>query len=216
MILIIEDDPAIVNLLTCQLQYAGFLCDSASDGLEGEKKVKENRYDLVILDLMLPEIDGFTLLEQIKKREIPVIIISALDQVGDRIKGLESGADDYLCKPFESVELVARIKCVLRRWEKIQPVLEIDGFTIHFEQKKVFRGAEEVPLTPKEYDLLECLAENQGIIFSRRRLLDRIWGYNEIVDSRTVDMHITRLRAKLETKTIQTVYKRGYRMEIAP
>lgn len=215
MILIIEDDPAITNLLSCQLNYAGFDCKTASDGEAALSLLESHSFDLIILDLMLPKIDGFTLLNTIRIKETPVIIISARDQVGDRIKGLDMGADDYLCKPFESIELIARIKAVLRRRGTIQPDLVIEGFRILFDQKKVMLGPSEVPLSPKEYDLLECLAENPGIIFSRRKLLDKVWGYSSVVDSRTVDMHITRLRAKLNTSAIQTVYKRGYRLAVS-
>ena len=216
MILIIEDEKTVSDLLKYHLEYAGMEVETVFDGLSGIEVVKRRGYELVLLDLMLPGADGYEVLEVINRKNIPVIIVSAMDGTTDRVKGLDLGADDYICKPFEGLELLARIRAVLRRRSPLKTNIKFDTFEINFHEKRVFTESGEAELTPREFDLLEFLADHPGMIMSRDLILDKVWGIDSVIDTRTVDIHINKLRSKLQTEVIKTVYKRGYRLEWLP
>ena len=211
--LILEDKEPIRELVKSNLSLAGCQTLEPSDGEEGLQLVNNEKIDLIILDLMLPQYDGFDLLPAIVKKDIPTIILTAKDRLQDKIKGLEMGADDYITKPFEAVELLARIKSVLRRTGKEKSKVVIGDVEIYLEQRKVLKNGKEVELTYKEFDLLRILIENKGCALSRERLLELVWGYDFEGNTRTVDMHIQRIRSKLGIKKIKTIYKVGYRLE---
>jgi len=212
-ILIIEDEEPIRVLIKLNLSMAGYETLEAADGKEGLQHIKNEEIDLVLLDIMLPKLDGYELLPSIVKKDIPVILLTAKDGLKDKVKGLNMGADDYVTKPFEAIELLARIKAVLRRSGKETLQICFDDIKILLDQHKVLKGEQEVELTFKEFDLLRLLAENKGMAMSRERLLQLVWDYEYEGNTRTVDMHIQRLRNKLETDKIKTVYKVGYRLE---
>ncbi|SMB90688.1 DNA-binding response regulator, OmpR family, contains REC and winged-helix (wHTH) domain [Desulfonispora thiosulfatigenes DSM 11270] len=212
-ILIIEDEDPIRELIKLNLQVAGYETLEASDGSEGLEKFKTEKVDLVLLDIMLPKVDGYEILPQIIKKSIPVILLTAKDGLQDKVKGLDMGADDYVTKPFEAMELLARIKAVLRRSAKDEIKIKFDDIEIYLDQHKVVKEGEEIELTFKEFDLLRLLAQNKGMVMSRDRLLQLVWDYEYEGNTRTVDMHIQRLRNKLGTDKIKTVYKVGYRLE---
>jgi DNA-binding response OmpR family regulator len=216
-ILIIEDEEPIAELIRQNVLLGGFDVVIASDGKTGLDIIQNHKADLVVLDLMLPEIDGYQLLPHIINNNIPVIVLTARDSLMDKVKGLNLGADDFMTKPFEGVELLARIRSILRRSKKYSlenTKAEFDDITILFEQRKVLKGGIEVSLTPKEFDLLRIIYENRGIALSREKLLNIVWEYDFEGNTRTVDMHIQKLREKLQTQRISTVYKIGYRMEL--
>jgi len=170
-------------------------------------------FDLIIMDVMLPHIDGFTLMQYVKG--IPVIFLTAKSQLEDKITGLTSGAWDYLTKPFEMLELIARINLVLQKTQKESKGIWLNDVYVNLEARTVSRGEEEIELAKQEFDLLEILIRNRNIALSREKLLDLAWGYDYMGDTRTVDVHITKLRKKLNLEQyIKTVYKTGYRLEI--
>jgi two-component system, OmpR family, alkaline phosphatase synthesis response regulator PhoP len=213
-ILIIEDEEPIRELLKLNLQMVGYKTIEAEDGEEGLKLIKEGQLDLIVLDIMLPKIDGYKLLPYILERNIPVILLTAKSSLKDKVMGLNLGADDYMTKPFEGMELIARVKALLRRAVKEEKVKGFENIELCLEQRKVFKAGEEVELTPKEFELLNILVDNKGIALSREKLLELVWDYDYEGNTRTVDMHIQRLRMKLKTDKIATVYKMGYRLEI--
>lgn len=223
-VLIIEDDRAIAELEKDYLEMSGYQCEIAASGNLGLKKSLEGGYDLIILDLMLPEIDGLEILKKIREStEIPVIIISAKGEDIDKVRGLGLGADDYMVKPFSPSELVARVKARVSRYQKL---IAVDNFsnensTINFGDlaidkgsRRVFVSGEERTLANKEFDLLLFLAENPNRVFSKDLLFDRIWGLDALGDISTVTVHIRRIREKIESepqKYIETVWGVGYR-----
>jgi DNA-binding response OmpR family regulator len=213
-ILIVEDEEAINRLIKQNLRLAGHDCTQVFDGLEAKKVLEEeNTFDLIIMDVMLPYIDGFTLMQYVK--EIPVIFLTAKSQLEDKITGLTSGAWDYLTKPFEMLELIARINLVLEKTQKDSKGIMINDIYVNLEARTVSRDGEEIELAKQEFDLLEILIRNRNIALSREKLLDLAWGYDYMGDTRTVDVHITKLRKKLNLEQyIKTVYKTGYRLEI--
>lgn len=213
-ILIVEDEEAINRLIKQNLRLAGHDCTQVFDGLEAKKVLEEeNTFDLIIMDVMLPYIDGFTLMQYVK--EIPVIFLTAKSQLEDKITGLTSGAWDYLTKPFEMLELIARINLVLEKTQKDNRGIWINDVYVNLEARTVSREGEEIELAKQEFDLLEILIRNRNIALSREKLLDLAWGYDYMGDTRTVDVHITKLRKKLNLEQyIKTVYKTGYRLEI--
>lgn len=213
VILIIEDEEPIRELIKLNLSMVGYETLEACDGEEGLYYINNEEIDLVLLDIMLPKQDGYELLPKILKKNIPTIILTAKDRLQDKVQGLEMGADDYVTKPFEAVELLARIKSLLRRAGKEKTKIIIDDIEICLDQWKVLKKGKEVELTYKEFDLLRLLVENKGNVMSRDRLLELVWGYEFEGNTRTVDMHIQRLRNKLGTDKIKTIYKVGYRME---
>ena len=211
-ILIAEDEEPIANLIRMNLRRAGYACVWAPDGEKAADLMDEEKFDLVLLDVMLPELDGFDVFEQ--NREQPTIFLTARNGLSDRLRGLTMGADDYMVKPFEMLEMLARVEAVLRRTQTQRKDFEIAGVRVDFESRRVWRNGVEIDCSPKEYELLETLAVNRNIALSRERLLELVWGYDFEGDTRTVDVHIQRLRKKLGLeKQIRTVYKLGYRLE---
>ena len=211
-ILIVEDEQSINELVKRNLQLVGHHCTSIFDGKAAVAEIQHTAYDLLILDIMLPGLDGF----EVKKQacDVPTIFLTAKNSLPDRMQGFSLGADDYLTKPFEMLELLARVEAVLRRTQKTTRNFAAGDVRIDFESHQVFRGGEWVDCTPKEYELLEVLVNNRNIALSRERLLELVWGYDFAGDTRTVDVHIQKLRKKLGwEERIKTVYKLGYRLE---
>ncbi len=220
-LLVIEDDPNIERVLRLYLEQEGFDVQSVPTGQQGLKALEDRRPDLILLDLMLPDADGWDICREIRhQHNIPIIMVTARDAMGDKLTGLELGADDYITKPFEPQEVVARIKAVLRRSQHtVQgPLRQFNGLTIDFNTRRVTRDDEDIHLTAKEFELLWLLANNPGRVFTRDQLLDRIWGYEFYGNIRTVDVHIRHLREKLEPNPnkpqyIVTLWGVGYKFE---
>ncbi len=216
-ILIVEDEKPISNLIRLSLKKAGYDCTCAFDGAEAADILEERRFDLILLDVMLPEIDGFSLMEYIRPMEIPVIFLTAKNAVNDRVKGLELGAEDYLVKPFEIIELLARVNVVLRRYNKTAAELRVGGLVIDTQAMLVTKEGETISLTPKEYELLLLFARNPGIALYRETIYERVWKEDFPYGSKTVDLHVQRLRKKLGWEDIlHAVPKVGYRLEGKP
>ncbi len=214
-ILIVEDEKAISHLLRLSLTKEGYACTCADDGGTAADLLEQNRYDLILLDVMLPEIDGFELMEYIRPLEIPVIFITAKNGVTDRVKGLRSGAEDYIVKPFEIVELLARVDVVLRRYHKNETVLRVGGLEIDTYAMQVRREGEMIRLTKKEYDLLLLFAQNPRRALYRETIYERVWGEEFQYGTKTVDLHVQRLRKKVGwEKWLRAVNKVGYRLEV--
>lgn len=215
-ILIVEDEKPISDLIKLSLKGAGYFCSCAYDGETAADMIEENRYDLILLDIMIPYIDGFELLEYIKPFDIPVIFITAMNSTNDRVKGLKMGAEDYIVKPFEVVELLARVEVVLRRFHKTSEIIQIsDKLTINLKQHVVRYEEQEIALTPKEYDLLVLFAQNPNVALYRETIYERVWGGNLEYTSKTVDLHVQRLRKKAHLENmIKAVNKVGYRLEM--
>ena len=214
-ILIVEDDIAISDLIKMNLDMYGFTSLQAKDGQEGLNLLSSNP-DLVVLDVMLPKISGYELLPEIKKLNIPVIMLTAKSSLKSKIDGFNLGADDYMTKPFENLELISRINAVLRRNVPIQLIdqdIQFEDIKVLIDSRKVIKSGVEIELTLKEFDLLHYFILNKGIALSRETLLDKIWSYDFLGNTRTVDMHVQKLRYKLDTKLIETVYKFGYRFD---
>jgi len=225
-ILIIEDDKDIVELVRHYLEKENFVLKDAADGFSGLKKAKAENFDLVILDILLPEMDGLEVCKELradpKTSSTPVIMLTAKGEETDKIVGLEIGADDYLTKPFSPRELVARIKALLRRVEKKtekEKIYRYANLVLDPFKHEVTLDRKVFQLTSKEFALLECLLRNQGRVLSRDYLMDQVWGYDYYGGMRTVDVHIRRLREKIHllSRSIQTVKNLGYRLkEISP
>ena len=213
-ILIVEDEEAISNLMKINLEAEGYRCTCAYDGKEGADEIERETFDLVLLDIMLPEIDGYELLEYMKPMGIPVIFLTAKGSVNDRIKGLRLGADDYIVKPFQVGELVARVEAVLRRYGNGIRKLTFANVEIDLFSRVVLKNGQPVDLTVKEFDLLVELIQNKNVALYRDRLYEKVWGEVFMGDTRTLDSHIQRLRKKLGwEKCIKTVFRIGYRLE---
>jgi DNA-binding response OmpR family regulator len=214
-VFIVEDEKAISDLLRMSLTKAGYECTCADDGLKAADILESARFDLILLDIMLPGVDGFELMEYIRPLDIPVIFITAKNMVEDRVRGLRMGADDYLVKPFEIIELLARVETVLRRYHKLDRMIEIAGLSIDTRSMVVRRGGEEIPMTRKEYELVLLFARNPGTALYRETIYERVWGGDYYGDSRTIDLHVQRVRKKAGWEDILTsVYKIGYRLEV--
>ena len=214
-ILIVEDEEAISDLIRMHLTRAGYVCEQAFDGKEGADKICSKHYDLVLLDIMLPEISGYELLDYVKTNDTPVIFITAMGELSDKVKGLRAGADDYITKPFEMVELLTRVETVMRRYHKASDKIQIDDVVIDISSRTVMREKEQISLTMKEYELLLLFARNPNIALYRETIYENVWGSNYMGDSRTVDLHVQRLRKKMNWEDkIKAVYKVGYRLEI--
>lgn len=212
-ILIVEDEIAINELIKRSLQLVGHNCFSVFDGKAAITVIQQQVFDLILLDVMLPELDGFEVFEKINN--IPTIFLTAKSSLSDRVKGLTMGADDYLTKPFEMLELLARVDAVLRRTMKENSSFELDNVRIDFESRQIFLRGILIDYTPQEFELLTVLVKNRNIALSREKLLELAWGYEYEGDTRTVDVHIQKLRKKLELENrIKTVYKLGYRLEV--
>ena len=213
-ILIAEDEKPIADLIALTLRQAGYRCTVFHNGLEAADWLEENRCDLALLDIMLPGADGYELLEFIRPLGIPVIFLTAKTGLDDRVRGLQSGADDYICKPFAPPELVARVETVLRRCGRGREKLCIWDVALDPEQRTVEKDGVPVELTPREFDLLLYLMRTPGVALYRDVLFERVWGALPEEDTRTLDLHIARLRQKLGWQEhITTVYRVGYRLE---
>ena len=211
-ILVVEDEHSISNLIKINLTRAGYACDCVYDGLAAVDMLDKKPYDLVLLDIMLPGADGYEIMDYIAPLEIPVIFLTAKASVADRVKGLRMGADDYLTKPFEIIELLARVESVLRRYHKTEQVLTEGDLVVDTASRTVTKKGETISLTKKEFDRLLLFVRNKNIALYRETIYERIWGGEYMGDSRTVDLHVQRMRKKagLEEQ-IQTVYRVGYR-----
>ena len=211
-ILIVEDEFLIANLIKETLENQGYFCKCLFDGEHAATEVETEVYDLILLDVMLPKIDGFELISYINQYEIPVIFITAKADVKDRVKGLKLGAEDYIVKPFDTAELAARVEVVLRRYHKCAELLEVSNLKIDINSRRVYKNGKPVELTYKEFELLLLLVRNKNIALYRETIYEKIWKDPFCEDTRTVDLHIQRLRKKLGMeKQIQTVFKVGYR-----
>lgn len=214
-ILIVEDEKPISNLIKLNLTSEGYLCKCAFDGIEAANIIEEEKFDLILLDIMLPGINGYELLEYIKPYKIPVIFITAKGTVENRIMGLKLGADDYIVKPFQIGELLARVEAVLRRVSSVDKTYEILGVTINPSSRSVMKEGKEIDLTVKEFDLLMELIRNKNIALYRNQLYEKVWQEEFMGDTRTIDLHIQRLRKKLGWEnSIKTVFRIGYRLEV--
>lgn len=214
-ILIVEDNISISELININLSRTGYECHVATDGKVAADLIESNVYDLILLDIMLPEIDGYELMEYIEPLGIPVIFITAKGSLKDKIKGLHMGADDYIVKPFEIEELIARMESVFRRVGKGKTVLTVENVQIDIISRTVKKGGEEISLTIKEFDLLVTLVQNKNIVLYRERLFEKIWGEDWEGNTRTIDLHIQRLRKKMDwANKIKTVFKLGYKLEV--
>jgi DNA-binding response OmpR family regulator len=228
-ILIVEDDLSIAELEKDYLELEGFEVEICSNGVDGLNALKTNEFDLLILDVMLPKIDGFTILRSIQEdKDIPILLVSAKKEDIDKIKGLSLGADDYITKPFNPSELVARVKSHIRNYERIKNkfkvgpksnTLIIRGLEIKKDFRQVFINGLEINLTQKEFDILLYLAENPNRVFSKDELFEKIWGFDALSDTATVTVHIARVREKIEVSTsvpqyIETVWGSGYRLRV--
>ena len=219
-VLIVDDETAIVDLIKINLELEGFEAIGCYSGSEAVKLAPSFGPDLILLDIMLPDMSGFEVCKSLQSLNIPVIMLTAKNDIKDKLYGLELGADDYITKPFDSRELVARIRTILRRinkqGSKEENLLSLGPILINTEERKVFIDKDEVVLTPKEYELLLLFCENQRKVFSRENLLEMVWDFEYIGDSRTVDMHVQRLRKKLGKYSIyvKTIFGIGYKFEV--
>ena len=213
--LIVDDEEKIRELIRMNLELAGYKCDEAEDGEMALEKLNKFSPDLALLDIMLPKKNGYEIAQSFIKQNVPIIFLTAKDSVTDKVKGLKLGADDYIVKPFESMELLARIEVVLRRTGKFSDIFEYRNIKVDFAKREVFKNNEKIEMTAQEFELLKVLIQNKNLALSREKLLESAWGYDYYGDTRTVDMHIQRLRKKLSwDDIIVTVYKYGYRLEI--
>lgn len=213
-ILAVDDERAIAELLRLSLTQAGYECVCAYDGVEAANRIEKESFDLILLDIMLPGIDGFELMDYIRSTGIPVIFLTAKNAVSDRVKGLRMGAEDYMVKPFDIQELLARVEGVLRRHGKLQTVLTVGDLTINTLSMQVTRGGEEIILTRKEYELLLLFARNVGVVLSKTTIYERVWGGEYPDNTRTVELHIQRMKRKLGwDDRLKPVYGMGYRLE---
>ncbi len=214
-ILIVDDEKPICDLIDMNLSAAGYFCVAVQDGLAAIEAVEKNNFDLVLLDIMLPGADGYDVMEYIRPFKVPVIFISAKHEVKDRVRGLKLGADDYLIKPFDVTELLARVEAVLRRYNKTDKVIMLGDVEIDMEARRVTRSGSPVPLTSKEFDLMLLFVENRNVALFRENLYERVWDDEYFANSRTLDLHVQRLRKKLGwEKNLVAVYKVGYRLEL--
>lgn len=212
-ILIVEDEEPINRLVKMNLKLVGYECDQAFDGREAIQKIAENKYDLIILDIMLPYHDGFEVMKTIQ--DTPVFFVTAKDNIEDKINAFSIGAEDYIVKPFDVLELLARVNVILRRHKKAGSRIVIDHIEVDMEARKIYDKGVLTEVTPQEFGLLEALILNRNLALSREKLLELAWDYAYDGDSRTVDVHIQKLRKKLGLEDrIKTVYKVGYRLEM--
>lgn len=213
-ILIVEDDINISNIIKMNLNLVNYETTEVYDGQTAWDRIQREKFDLVLLDVMIPGIDGFELMEKIRPLHIPVIFLTAKNAVTDKVNGLKLGAEDYIVKPFEALELLARIETVLRRFGREETVITLRDLQVLLDKREVRVQEKPVELTMKEFDLLVVLLKNKNIALSREQLLDKVWGIDFYGETRTVDMHIKALRKKLGLHDrIITVYKIGYRLE---
>lgn len=213
-ILIVEDDEAIADLICMNLEAEGYQCTCARDGVEGMDFFEKGHFELVLLDIMLPGLDGYSLLKHIKPAKTPVIFLTAKGDVEERIRGLKAGADDYLAKPFQIGELLARVEAVLRRMTPEGVQLKLGDVTVLPDSRQVSKNGCPVVLTAKEFDLLVELLQNKNVALYRERLYEKVWKEPFLGETRTLDSHIQRLRKKLGwEERIKTIFRIGYRLE---
>lgn len=213
-ILIVESDRTLAEEIRTQLKDAGYCCTCVFDGKEAADLLETRWFELILLEVDLPEVDGYELLEYIAPLQIPTILLTVKNSVEDRVKGLRLGADDYLIKPFEFPELIARVRAVLRRCYKGDVSLSCGDVTLNLQAHSVIQGDREIALTPKEFDLLAMFLQNKNIALLREVIFERVWHDEYLGDTRTVDLHVQRLRRKLHWKDrLRTVYKIGYRLQ---
>ncbi len=214
-ILIVDDEKPICDLIDMNLSAAGYECRSVQDGLAAIDLIEKEDFDLILLDIMLPGADGFDIMEYIKPLHVPVIFITAKSDVRDKVRGLKLGAEDYLVKPFDILELVARVEVVLRRFHKTDSILTAGHVTVDLEALKVTKAGRPVVLTNKEYGLLVLFMKNKNVALFKETLYEKVWRDEYIADSRTLELHVQRLRRKMGwEKNLVAVYKVGYRLEI--
>ena len=213
-ILIVEDEEYIANLVKMNLVAEGYHCICAFDGKVAAELIEKEKFNLILLDIMLPEINGYELLEYINPLGVPVIFLTAKSQVDDRIKGLKLGADDYISKPFQIGELLARVETVLRRYGNVKSNLAVGDVEVEMKSRVVYKAGVPVELTVKEFDLLVELMQNKNVALYRDKLYEKVWGEPYMGNTRTLDSHIQRLRKKLGWDNyIKTVFRIGYRLE---
>lgn len=213
-ILIVEDDENIAKTIKATVAIVGYTAEICSDGSDAAELIKSGGWDLVLLDVMLPGRDGFDIMREVSGCETPVIFLTAMQDVLDKVNGLRLGAEDYIVKPFEALELLARIEVVLRRANKLSPILTYGDITVDTSRHTVTKGGKHVSLTPKEFDTLVFFLHNTDIAVTRERLLSAVWGYEFEGESRTVDIHIQQLRKKLGLQgRLVTIPKLGYRLD---
>ncbi|AUJ26015.1 DNA-binding response regulator [Virgibacillus dokdonensis] len=223
-ILIVDDEKSIVTLLNFNIEKAGFVTDVAYDGYEAVQKAQSNSYDLIVLDLMLPEMDGMDVCRYLRNNQIntPILMLTAKDEEFDKVLGLELGADDYLTKPFSPKEVVARIKAILRRAKRVEKsnfsFIQVGDLTVFPERYEAEMAGKVITFTRKEFELLYYLAKNKGKVISRDQLLSGVWDYDFVGDTRIVDVHVSHLRDKIEPDSkkpvyIKTVRGLGYKLE---
>lgn len=211
-ILIVEDEINISKLIQDTISLANYEFDCSFDGEDAIKKIKEYQYDLILLDIMLPKLDGFEIIKQIENEKIPVIFLSAKNDVSSIVKGLKLGAQDYMTKPFEPLELLARIELRIKKQEEKE--YHVWDIKVNLDTRTVYKGEKIVYLAPKEYELLLLLLKNQNRVLTREEILNEVWEINAEIETRTVDYHVQQLRKKLELKDkIITVNKIGYRLK---
>ena len=214
-ILIVEDESPISKLMKLSLQRVGYNCTCVFNGTDAADILERKRFDLILLDIMLPGVDGYTLMEYIRPKEIPVIFITAKNSLDERVRGLRMGAEDYIVKPFEVLELLARVDVVLRRYRKTENIIKIGGLEIDTEAMRVSREGGEIALTRKEYEILLLFARNPRVALYRETIYERVWNEDFPYGSKTVDLHIQRLRRKVGwEEKIRAVNKVGYRLEV--
>ncbi|WP_273327719.1 response regulator transcription factor [Vallitalea guaymasensis] len=214
-ILIVEDERAISDLIEMSLSCEGYECTCAYDGRYAADILEKKNFDLVLLDIMLPYINGYEILEYSKTLSIPVIFLTAKDELEDKVKGLRAGAEDYITKPFEISELIARVETVLRRYDKADSIYQIDDISIDLNSMQVIKSGKNIQLTAKEFYVLVMFARNTNKALYRRQIYSQVWNEVYLGDSRTVDLHVQRVRKKLGLEDkIVSVYKVGYRLEV--
>lgn len=216
-ILIVEDEEHIAQMIEATLTLGNHTSQWCADGTQALSKIEGGSFDLVLLDVLLPGLDGFSVMSRLQKKDIQVIFLSAMQQVEDKVRGLRLGAEDYIAKPFEPLELLARIEVVLRRRDKGDKVLQYGSIRQEMDSHTVTLNGEPVALSPKEFDLLQVFLQHQNLALSRDKLLAMVWGYEYTGESRTVDIHVQRLRQKLNlTDCLITLPRIGYRLEKSP
>lgn len=211
-ILVVDDEQSIADMVKLCLSKNGYICEAVYDGMTATEKIESSRYDLILLDIMLPDIDGYDLIEYIKQFDIPVIFVTAKTTVPDRVKGLKLGAEDYISKPFDLEELLARITTVLRRFHKSENIIEVGKIKIDTLERTVRLNGNIVNLTVKEYALLLLLIRNNNIALYRETIFEQVWQEPYYGNTRTIDLHIQRLKKKLDLgDAVETIYKVGYK-----
>ncbi len=214
-ILIVDDEKPICDLIDINLTAAGYRCQSVQDGLKAIELIEQEQFDLILLDIMLPGADGFDIIEYIRPLKVPVIFITAKNDVRDKVKGLKLGAEDYLVKPFEVVELIARVEVVLRRFQKVEKILQAGDIVVDMEARTVTKAGKPIVLTNKEFGLLVLFIQNKNIALFKETLYEKVWDDEYFSDSRTLELHVQRLRKKMGWENnLVAVYKVGYRLEI--